>query len=72
MDTIQVTLALVTAAVAGAMTYVKAHTMPLDQPAVTADIFACQQWPEGQDARAPRLASTISASGRPACLTMTN
>lgn len=72
MDSIQITLAVVTAAVAGAMTYVTTHTIPPEAPVFTADIFACQQWTEGRDEPGLRLASTHDAPGKLACRHMTN
>jgi hypothetical protein len=68
MDNIHVTLAIVVASFAAAVTYVKANTAPR---AASADIFACQQVSQIQ-APAVSLASGLETPGRPACPQMTN
>ncbi|MDP3524729.1 MAG: hypothetical protein Q8S27_09130 [Hoeflea sp.] len=72
MDNNHVTLAIVVASFAAAVTYVKANTAPLGTSAVAADIFACQQVQESQPAPAFRLTSGSGTPVRPACPILSN
>ncbi|OCW59172.1 hypothetical protein [Hoeflea olei] len=76
MDRFQLTLALVVAAFAVAITYVKANTMPLDADMLRADIFTCQQSAQ-QSAPAAHASAHIvamrpDATRSPTCLPVTN